>query len=124
VCVSLAVIERLAELTIVATECLILEITQQSRYSHPGTQARFCKFRRRLCDECCARHRYSMTNPKSRKCERSVMNKVLAFVLSVATNAAALTSLESISSPDPPRGEVYITELDNVSPAQFAAVTD
>jgi hypothetical protein len=52
------------------------------------------------------------------------MNKVLAFVLSVATNAAALTSLESISSPDPPRGEVYITELDNVSPAQFAAVTD
>jgi hypothetical protein len=39
VCVS-EVIERLAELTIVATECLILEITQQSRYSRPGTQAR------------------------------------------------------------------------------------
>jgi hypothetical protein len=36
--VSLEVIERLAELTIVATECLILEITQQSRYSR--TQAR------------------------------------------------------------------------------------
>jgi hypothetical protein len=51
------------------------------------------------------------------------MNKLFAFVLSVAINAAALASLESIRSPDPPKGEVYITELDHVSPAQFAAVT-
>jgi hypothetical protein len=51
------------------------------------------------------------------------MNKLFAFVLSAAINAAALASLESIRSPDPPKGEVYITELDHVSPAQFAAVT-
>jgi hypothetical protein len=51
------------------------------------------------------------------------MSKLLAVVLSAAINAAALASLHSISSPDPPKGEVYITERDNASPAQLAALT-
>jgi hypothetical protein len=52
------------------------------------------------------------------------MKQFLAFVLSVAINAAALGSLQNIGSGDTPKGEVFITELGSAAtPAQLAALT-
>jgi hypothetical protein len=51
------------------------------------------------------------------------MKQLFALVLSVAINAAALSSLQNIGADEAPKGEVYITELSSASPAQLAALT-
>jgi hypothetical protein len=52
------------------------------------------------------------------------MKYIFAFVLSVAVNAAALGSLQSVGASDAPAGEVYITELGNSTAlAQVAVVS-